>query len=92
MTDISKHHAEDDPDVPLTDEEFERGRIAMLVRSTRKATGLSQEAFAKAYQIGLPALRNWEQGRRKPGETTISLFKIIRAEPQRAREILLERA
>lgn len=36
------------------------------VRAIRRKLHMSQLAFAEAYRIPLPTLKNWEQGRRHP--------------------------
>lgn len=68
---------QDDADLPLTDAEFARGRVAWLARRARVATGLSQSAFAARYGIPVASLRDWEQGRRLPDAATRSYLKVI---------------
>jgi putative transcriptional regulator len=51
------------------------------VRKIRTRLGLSQEAFARKYGFALSALRDWEQGRRKPERTARILLKIVEKEP-----------
>lgn len=70
-----------DPDAPLSDEEFERGRTAVLARKARSATGLSQPDFAARYGVPVASLRDWEQGRRKPDAATRSYLKVIEKMP-----------
>ncbi len=84
----------DEPDVdrPLTDEEFERGFWAMLARSARAGTGLSQEAFGERYGIPAASLREWEQGRRAPDTAARAYLKVIRAMPDAVAEALREPA
>lgn len=72
---------EPDADAPLTDDEFQRGYTAMLARRARAATGLSQSAFAERYGIPVASLRDWEQGRRKPDNTTQSYLRVIARMP-----------
>lgn len=70
-----------DPDAPLLDEEFERGRAAVLARKARSATGLSQPAFAAKYGVPVASLRDWEQGRRKPDAATRNYLRVIASMP-----------
>lgn len=70
-----------DPDAPLSDEEFQRGRSAVLARSARAATGLSQPDFARRYGVPVASLRDWEQGRRKPDAATRNYLRVIASMP-----------
>lgn len=78
----TKRSAEPDVDVPLSDDEFERGRSALLARRARAATGLSQDAFAARYGIPAATLRDWEQGRRSPDAATQSYLRVIARMPE----------
>jgi len=51
-------------------------------RAIRKATGLSQAAFAWRYGFDVSALRDWEQGRRTPDRSARVLLAIIKYEPR----------
>ena len=62
---------------------FESGEdIAML----RRFVGLTQMDFAK--EISVHALRNWEQGRRKPEGPAIALLRKAARHPRILREHL----
>lgn len=52
------------------------------VRKIRKRLGLSQEAFAATYGFALSAVRDWEQGRRRPERSARILLKIVQTEPE----------
>jgi putative transcriptional regulator len=52
------------------------------VRKIRARLGLSQEAFAETYGFALSAVRDWEQGRRKPERSARILLKIVDKEPE----------
>ena len=52
------------------------------VRKIRTRLGLSQEAFAANYGFALSAVRDWEQGRRRPERTARVLLKIVEKEPE----------
>jgi putative transcriptional regulator len=52
------------------------------VRKIRTRLGLSQEAFAETYGFALSAVRDWEQGRRRPERSARILLKIVEKEPE----------
>jgi putative transcriptional regulator len=52
------------------------------VRQIRTRLGLSQEAFAETYGFALSAVRDWEQGRRRPERSARILLKIVEKEPE----------
>lgn len=58
------------------------------VRAIREELHLSQEDFAARYGLTLSALRNWEQGRRKPEATARILLKLIEKDPERIDRLL----
>ena len=58
------------------------------VRATRKALGLSQEAFAARFGFTVHAVREWEQGRRQPERSARVLLKVIQKEPEAVRRAL----
>ena len=64
---------------------FESGEdIAAL----RAFVGLTQAEFARAIEISVHTLRNWEQGRRKPEGSAIALLRIAARHPRIIRENL----
>jgi putative transcriptional regulator len=52
------------------------------VKKIRTRLGLSQEAFAERYGFAVSAVRDWEQGRRKPERSARILLKIVEKEPE----------
>lgn len=58
------------------------------VGAIRRATGLSQEAFARAIGVALGTLRNWEQNRRRPEGPARVLLALVEKRPQIVAEIL----
>jgi putative transcriptional regulator len=52
------------------------------VKKIRKRLGLSQETFAAKYGFTLSAVRDWEQGRRRPERSARILLKIVEKEPE----------
>jgi putative transcriptional regulator len=79
-----------DPDaaLPLTDTQAEAIRIQWL----RNRLGMSQTAFADAFGIPLRTLQQWEQGRRMPDATAITLLRVIEREPDAVRRVVQEMA
>ena len=51
------------------------------VKAIRKATGLSQAQFAKAVDVHVTTLQNWEQGRREPSGPAKALLRAIKKAP-----------
>lgn len=54
--------------------------------SVRRFVGLSQTRFAEALGISVHTLRNWEQGRRRPGGAALALLRIAARHPKIVRE------
>src|SRR5262245_19350648 len=54
------------------------------VRSLRVSLGMSQEQFARRFNLDLDALQNWEQGRRSPERAVWSYLRVIAADPKAA--------
>jgi putative transcriptional regulator len=52
------------------------------VKRIRQRLGLSQETFAQTYGFALSAVRDWEQGRRKPERSARILLRIVEKEPE----------
>ncbi len=94
-------------DIPeLTDEQFQsaipaRVRKRLLqgrfesgedIAALRKFIGLTQQEFARAIEISVHTLRNWEQGRRKPEGPALALLRIAARHPRIIRENLVSAA
>jgi putative transcriptional regulator len=47
------------------------------VAALRKALGLSQREFARTFDISVGNVRDWEQGRSRPGRLARTLLKSI---------------
>lgn len=58
------------------------------VRAIRKGLNLSQQAFAEAYRIPLPTVKNWEQGRRQPDAPAAAFLLAISKRPNEIRDAL----
>ncbi|MGI9323775.1 MAG: helix-turn-helix domain-containing protein [Pseudomonadales bacterium] len=94
-------------DIPeLTNEQFKRAMPARLrkklieghfdsgkdIAALREFIGLTQTDFARAMQISVHTLRNWEQGRRKPEGPALALLRIAARHPRIIRENLASAA
>jgi putative transcriptional regulator len=58
------------------------------VKSIRERMGLSQAAFANRFGLSIFALRNWEQGKRRPDPAVRAYLKVIEKVPQAVTEAL----
>lgn len=61
---------------------------AIAVKEIRKATGLTQSAFAKRIGIEVSTLRNWEQGRREPTGPAKALLTALKNDPKNVMQAL----
>ena len=90
-------------DIPeLTQEQLERAIAVRLrkrlmqgrfesgedIAALRSFAGLTQAEFARAIEISVHTLRNWEQGRRRPEGPAIALLRIAARYPRIIRENL----
>jgi len=51
------------------------------VRAIRTKLGLSQDAFAARFGFSVRAVREWEQGRRRPEQAARTLLLVIAHDP-----------
>lgn len=58
------------------------------VKAIRRRTGLTQAAFAASFGLSLHALRNWEQGKRKPDPAARAYLRVIEVAPEVVRRAL----
>jgi putative transcriptional regulator len=66
-----------------------RGREATVdVKAIREANCMTQAAFATTFRLKLGALRDWEQGRRRPDTGSVTLLRMIEADPRAVRDII----
>jgi putative transcriptional regulator len=54
------------------------------IKTARKRTGMSREAFARAFGLSPATLRNWENVERQPTSAARILLTIISREPEAA--------
>lgn len=58
------------------------------IKAVRNKTKLSQDKFARTYGLEVAALRDWEQGRRKPDRAAQTLITIIDKAPEMVAKLL----
>ena len=86
--DIARQAAEDgtEPAAANFATALRRGQLRVVrpldVAMIRAKTGLSQDRFARAFQISPHTLRNWEQGRRVPEGPARALLLAIDRDPK----------
>lgn len=51
------------------------------VKAIRKASGMTQQVFASTFGFTIGALRDWEQGRKRPERTARVLLRVIAEAP-----------
>ncbi len=61
---------------------------AVDVRAIRRKLGLSQPEFAARFGFSLGAVREWEQGRRRPEQAARTLLLVIARDPAVVQEAL----
>lgn len=61
-------------------------------RAIRKATGLSQAAFAAQIGVSVATLRNWEQRRRYPDGPARVLLALLAKDPEIVKRTLAKAA
>ena len=101
--DPTKHGTAHMTEIPeLTDQQLERAIPARVrkrlmqgrfesgedIAALRRFVGLTQADFARAIEISVHTLRNWEQGRRRPEGPAIALLKVAARHPRLIRENL----
>jgi len=58
------------------------------VRAIRRATGLSQAAFARAYEFSVRTVQEWERGAKTPSGPARTLLRAIKGDPEAVRKAL----
>ena len=58
------------------------------VKEIRERSHKTQSDFAKMIGVKLGTLQNWEQGRRKPNGTALTLLKVVSADPEYVEKLL----
>ena len=85
--DIRRHQIEDgeDPDAPLPP-----FRSTPNVRALRARLRMTREAFAKAINVPVATVRNWEQSRTSMDPAVRSLLRVVEREPDAALRALAQ--
>ena len=73
---------------PLTDEHLAGLARVPQIKTLRRALGLTQDEFARAFQIPIGTLRDWEQGRSQPDQPARAYLTVIAKEPDLVRRSL----
>jgi putative transcriptional regulator len=55
---------------------------ASALKAARAQAGLSQSEFARACQVSVRTLQEWEQGRKVPSGAARSLLKLLSRHPE----------
>ena len=58
------------------------------VKAIRTALGLSQDAFAREFNLSVGAVRDWEQGRKQPELGARNYLRVIARHPDIVRSTL----
>jgi putative transcriptional regulator len=86
-------NALDDPDnPPLTPERLAKMRRIPNPKKIRTTLNLTQEEFARQFEINLGTLRAWEEGVRMLDGTAITYLRLIEKIPDAIREALQQDA
>ena len=59
------------------------------IKSIRANVNMSQAVFAKTFQLSLDTLKGWEQGKRRPDAAATNFLRMIKADPQYVRRMLV---
>jgi putative transcriptional regulator len=79
----------EDPDnPPLTLDRLATMRRVPNVKTLRRSLNLTQEEFARQFEINLRTLREWEQGVRHLDRTAVSYLTVIERNPEAVRQAL----
>lgn len=62
------------------------------VKALRSRLDMTQEEFARAYELDLDAVRNWEAGRRMPDRAARTYLALIETDPVAVGDLLAARA
>lgn len=60
------------------------------VRAVRRARGMTQQVFADTFGFTIGALRDWEQGRKRPERSARILLEVIRSAPETVAKAVAE--
>lgn len=63
-------------------------RDMLDVKAIRTKLGLTREAFASRFGLKVGAIRDWEQGLRRPDPAARTLLRVIEREPEAVQRAL----
>jgi putative transcriptional regulator len=78
----------DPEDFDVSQEGLERALKCRVIRLARTGLGLSQEEFARRFQVPVGTLRDWEQARVMPPDFAVAYARVIAAMPEKVAEIV----
>jgi putative transcriptional regulator len=83
MTEQERHAAAlADPDCPpATEAQLARAYRVPNIKTIRRRLNLTQEQFARRFQLSLGAVRDWEQGTHQPDHAARALLRVIAFNP-----------
>jgi putative transcriptional regulator len=73
--------AQDPENPPLSSGQLRSMKRVAPVKRIRWQLGLSQEDFAKRFEIPVGTIRDWEQGRSQPDRAAAAYLKVIGRDP-----------
>jgi putative transcriptional regulator len=73
---------------PLAESDLKRMKRTPRAKVIRRALELTQEEFAARYHIPLRTLRDWEQGRAEPDQSTRAYLMPIARDPGHVNRVL----
>jgi putative transcriptional regulator len=73
---------------PLSAAQLRLMKRVPRVKRIRWQLGLSQEDFAKRFEIPVGTIRDWEQGRSRPDRAAAAYLKVIGSDPALVRRAL----
>jgi putative transcriptional regulator len=81
-----------DPDAhPMTPEQLRASRRVPRAKTLRRALALTQDEFAARYHISAGTLRDWEQGRCEPDQTSRAYLAVIAHDPEGVKRALADK-
>jgi putative transcriptional regulator len=92
MTEQERHAAAlADPDCPpATEAQLVRAYRVPNSMTIRRRLNLTQEQFARRFQLSLAAVRDWEQGTQQPDHAARALLRVIAFNPGLVDEALAQ--
>lgn len=61
--------------------------VPQQLQAARARAGMSQSEFARACQVSVRTLQEWEQGRKAPSGAAQSLLKLVSRHPELLAEL-----